>query len=181
MTSTVVMLHLLLIVILILGVGHAGAEQVCNTKDFPLSTPTERFQDNGDGTVTDSVSGLMWMRCPLGQVWSDSQCRGTLATYDWPAAHQAAEDVNASGDYFFSDWRVPSLRDLAQITERQCDDPRINLAIFPGTPAAFFWTSTPRPGEDTDDVAYALSFGPEGVKYRPRVERHFLRLVRTAQ
>jgi len=72
------------------------------------------------------------------------------------------------------------LRDLAMIVERQCADPRINLAVFPNTAPAFFWTSTERQ-DDPDDRAYALSFGPEGVEPHAKTLAHHLRLVRTAQ
>jgi len=174
-------MRILSLLILGLAVSPLSAEQVCDTTRFPLSSPTALFQDNGDGTVTDTASGLMWMRCPLGQVWSDGTCRGDAAQYDWPAAQAAAEEVNATGRHFFNDWRVPSLRELAMITERQCENPRINLTIFPDTQATFVWTSTTRPGEGNEDVAYALSFGPEGVKHRPKAERYPVRLTRTAQ
>jgi hypothetical protein len=170
-----------LLLLLLLISGNVVAEQTCDTSEFPLSTPTERFIDNGDGTVTDKVSGLMWMRCALGQEWSGGGCTGTAQGFAWSAAGDAAAAVNEGGAYFFSDWRVPGLRDLAMIAERECQDPRINLTVFPNTAPAFFWTSTPR-GEGDDGVeAYALSFGPEGVKPRPKQAAHLLRLVRTAQ
>ncbi|NCC23468.1 MAG: DUF1566 domain-containing protein, partial [Alphaproteobacteria bacterium] len=64
----------------------AFAEQTCDTGRYPLSSPTERFSDNGDGTVTDVVSQLMWMRCSVGQTWSGETCLGETAAYDWQAA-----------------------------------------------------------------------------------------------
>jgi hypothetical protein len=158
-----------------------NSAQRCNTEQYPLSAPTERFEDNGDGTVTDSVSRVMWMRCPVGQAWSDGTCVGEPARLTWVEAAEAAERVNASGSYFFNDWRVPALRDLAMIAERQCEDPRINLTVFPGTPADFFWTSSSRPADGFDDYAYALSFGAEGVQHRPKEDPHHVRLARTGQ
>jgi hypothetical protein len=156
------------------------AEQRCDTSKFPLSTPTERFTDNGDGTVTDKASGLMWMRCALGQQWNDGSCTGKPETYPWTGTEAAAAKINRSGTHFFSDWRVPGLRDLAMIAERECQDPRINLTVFPDTPAVFYWTSTERK-DDPQDRAYALSFGPEGVEPHAKNMAHLLRLVRTAQ
>jgi hypothetical protein len=123
----------------------------------------------------------MWMRCAVGQTWRDGRCTGDPQALDWKSAAAAADAVNSGGAWFFNDWRVPGLRDLALLIERQCIDPRANLTLFPDTPAAFFWTSTLRPGEDSTDSAYALSFGSEGVEHRPKAEAHHLRLVRTAQ
>ena len=155
------------------------AEQVCDTGVYPLSAPTERFKDNGDGTVTDRQSNLMWMRCAAGQSWSGETCTGSPDLHSWQSARQVAEAVNASGSHFFKDWRLPKLPELASIIERQCSDPRVNLEVFPGTPAGIFWTATARPNTDEKDKIYGLSFGIGGVTHIPKGEQHMLRLVRT--
>jgi hypothetical protein len=56
--------------------GAATVGQSCDTANYPMSAPTERFADNRDGTVTDNGSGLMWMRCALGQSWTGKTCTG---------------------------------------------------------------------------------------------------------
>lgn len=169
-----------LFLLLLAGLTTALAEQRCDTSQHSLSAPTERFTDNGDGTVTDKTSGLMWMRCALGQDWRGETCVGEAQGYAWDSIQAAAEGVNASGEHFFSDWRVPGLRDLAMIVERECQNPRINLTVFPNTASAFFWTQS-TPEEAEENRAYALSFGPEGVESHARTLSHHLRLVRTAQ
>lgn len=176
------MMKAVAVVLLMFAVAQvpAFADQTCDTSKYPLSSPTERFTDHGDGTVTDEAAQLMWMRCSAGQTWSDGSCIGTAATFDWQGAQQVAVDMNKGGSLFFNDWRLPSLRDLAMIAERQCENPRINLAVFPSTPAALYWTSSLRPGEGFDESAYVLSFGPEGVLHLPKDDRYLVRLVRTA-
>lgn len=161
-------------------VAPSLAEQTCDTSRYPLSSPTERFSDNGDGTVTDAVAQLMWMRCSAGQMWLDGACIGDAVVDDWRGAHALAAATNASGAQFFNDWRVPQLRDLAMIAERQCENPRINLAVFPNTPPSFFWTASLRPGAGFEEHAYALSFGPDGVQHLAKTELYAVRLVRTA-
>lgn len=169
-----------LFLLLLPGLTAALAEQRCDTSQHSLSAPTERFTDNGDGTVTDKASGLMWMRCAVGQEWKGETCVGDAEDYAWAATQAAAEAINASGEHFFSDWRVPGLRDLAMIIERECQNPRINLTVFPNTAPAFFWTQS-TPEADAETRAYALSFGPEGVEPHAKTLTHHLRLVRTAQ
>lgn len=159
----------------------AAAHQVCDTSTYPLSTPTARFEDNGDGTVTDKESRLMWLRCSMGQQWSGSSCAGQWSRHDWASAQAAVAAVNRSGTYFFNDWRIPSLREMATITERQCKNPRANLVVFPSTPAVPHWTSTPRPGTDPSTSAFTLSFGDDGIEYRSFDQPHAVRLVRAAQ
>lgn len=155
------------------------AEQVCDTTKFPASAPVERFQDNGDGTVTDRTNQLMWMRCSVGQTWADGSCSGTPNLQDWASAIDYAEEVNRSGTFFYTDWRVPKLPELASIAERGCKDPRINLIVFPTTPALPYWTSTPRPGAVDEGVVYALDFGVDGVVPELKNQQHLVRLVRT--
>lgn len=157
------------------------AQQACDTSLYPLSSPTQRFQDHGDGTTTDTVTQLVWMTCASGQRWEMGRCLGVAGLFNWSAAQAFAREVNRGAEYFYNDWRVPQLRELASIAERQCSNPRINLAVFPGTPAGFFWTVSSRPGVGTDGSAIALSFGADGISDRSKDENHHVRLVRTAR
>ncbi len=155
----------------------AAAQQAC---DGALSSlPSARFQDNGDGTVTDVESKLMWMRCSSGQRWQGERCAGAAESFGWADAQRHADKVSRSASAFFNDWRVPALRELATITDRGCNNPRTNLSVFPGTPAAPFWSSTPRPGERGGERVLALHFGAGGVMLARKDERFHLRLVRT--
>jgi Protein of unknown function (DUF1566) len=164
----------------LLGGQVAAAQQACN--GGPSSLPSARFHDNGDGTVTDVESKLMWMRCSSGQQRQDERCVGAAELLGWADTQRHAEKINRDGAAFFNDWRVPALRELATITDRGCRDslgPRTNLAVFPGTPAAPFWSSTARPGENAGERVLALSFGAEGVMLARKDERFHVRLVRT--
>jgi len=71
----------------------AWAEQTCDTQPYQMSTPIERFTDNGDGTLFDLEPDLTWMRCSLGQVWTGKTCTGTPATYTWKSAQEAADKL----------------------------------------------------------------------------------------
>ena len=169
-------------VLLILGSTNAAANQSCDTSRYPLSAPTARFTDNGDGTVTDTRTQVMWMRCSMGQNWTGSMCDGAPSAMPWQAAQDAATAMNRRGGYAkHDDWRVPRIAQLANIAEVQCADPRTNLTIFPGTPASAFWTASNRPGKGNEDQAFVLSFGPEGTGGDAKTEPHFVRLMRTSQ
>jgi len=159
-----------------LGWSPAWAEQKCDTHAYPLSIHAEQFKDNGDGTLTDTQSNLTWMRCSLGQVWSGTTCTGKSSTYTWESAKVETCKLNEQGGYAgHSDWRVPQIPELAMIVERQCSNPRTNLALFPETPSSYFWTAT-EPADPGN--AYVLSFGDEGAKFISRGETLNVRLVR---
>ncbi len=149
----------------------------CNTELRSMSTPNESFKDNGNGTLTDIQGGLTWMRCSLGQTWNGNTCTGEPRAYSWQDALNEAMELNEDGGYgSHRDWRVPSVRELASIIERQCADPRINLSLFPATPPKFFWSGAT--GRKSRPGAYMLSFGSEGADTDDKEQLHFVRLVR---
>ncbi|NOX75135.1 MAG: DUF1566 domain-containing protein [Gammaproteobacteria bacterium] len=105
--------------------------QSCNST-APITSPNERFRDNGDGTITDLSSGLIWSRCSLGQQWRNKHCEGQPRPLLWSTAALLPSDG----------WRLPELKELAALVELQCVRPAINLKLFPNTPPASYWTAT---------------------------------------
>lgn len=99
----------------------------------------------------------------------------------WANAKSVATEINASGELFFKDWRVPQVHELATLTDLHCDNPRINLAAFPSTPPVAYWTASTRKPPDSPGFAYALSFGADGVKLVDKEQPALVRLVRSAR
>ena len=66
------------------------------------------FSDNGDGTITDSATRLMWSQDDSGEglTWEDS-----LA---WVATRNAANYLG------YSDWRLPNIKELQSIVDYTC-------------------------------------------------------------
>lgn len=60
------------------------------------------FKDNGDNTVTDAATGLMWQK-------ADS-----LEGMDWEDALKYAEDLDVGG---YDDWRLPNAKELQSIID----------------------------------------------------------------
>jgi hypothetical protein len=117
-----------------------NAQQACNDR-INQTAPTSRFTDNGNGTVTDERTGLMWERCMMGYAFSDNGTAADLTddsctpsattTFLWQQALQGAADRGFAG---FTDWRLPNIKELISIVEHQCAGPAINETLFPGTP-----------------------------------------------
>ncbi len=53
------------------------------------------YTDNGDGTITDNVTGLMWQK--------------SFITLNWGDAESEAVSANTGG---YTDWRVPTIKEL---------------------------------------------------------------------
>lgn len=153
-------LSMLSLLVALSSISHAS--QTCQLANVPATTPTEQFSDNGDGTVTDTKTGLMWKRCSEGQAWNGSTCIGNFAAYTWQTALQQAQSLNSSGGFAGkADWRVPNVKELRSIAELQCASPAINLTIFPATPSDQFWSSTPF-AHPPGDAAWVVSFYYDG-------------------
>jgi hypothetical protein len=121
--------------------------QTCNNAIEP-TTPVNRFKIHGDGTVTDKKTGLMWQICLIGMVWDEYEltCKGGVRYFSWHDGLVAAKENNFAG---YSDWRLPTVKDVSSIVEYQCYNPSINLAIFRGFySAAMIFTSTPSMATD---------------------------------
>ena len=105
-----------------------------------LTTPYDDFIDNQDGTVTHKRTGLMWQRCSVGQIWTDSTCK-----WKREAGKYTYDQALALTDNFANhkDWRLPNVLELVSIVEYGSSNPVINRELFPNTPRSSFWTSSP--------------------------------------
>jgi len=133
-------LALFLLVLTIYGNQPYAA---CLTTTITATTPTADFVlDNVNGTATHNKTGLMWKRCPEGATWNGTTCTGAATGAAWGAALNSIITVNTNGFAGFNDWRMPNIKELRSIIERQCSAPAINVAVFPTVATTRFWTST---------------------------------------
>jgi hypothetical protein len=102
--------------------------------DIEAGAPNpESYTNNGDGTVTDNVTHLMWQQTPLG---ADGGAYPAFVSGDAPAY---CTGLTLAGH---SDWRLPSVIELVSIVDYSApnDTPLVN-AVFAGTPLNWFWTA----------------------------------------
>ncbi len=146
------------------------AEQTCQT-DYPQTTPSSQFEVHGDGTVTDKKTKLIWKRCVQGL--SGNNCsEGTAINVNWEQALQEADNN--------SDWRLPNIKELQSIVEKQCANPALNTQIFPGdSTGSNVWSSSPN--AYYTHYAWYVYFG-YGYSYNDTRDYAFqVRLVRSGQ
>jgi hypothetical protein len=125
---------------------HTAQAQICNDY-IAASTPDSQLADNGNGTVTDKKTGLMWKKCSEGQTGSNCE-NGSAAQFTWQAALQQPRMINSGGPGFagYHDWRLPNIKELRSIVEEKCFEPAINIVRFPNTPGfqwSLVWSSSP--------------------------------------
>ena len=122
-----------------------------------------RFTDNGDGTVTDHLTGLIWLK--------DADCfgkqsHGAAKRLAGELAHGQCglSDGSASGD-----WHMPNLRELLSLIDYCNIEPALPSGhpfsidshdkIWTGTEARRVWR-----GSDPDEYVWGVGM-PEGKSY----------------
>jgi hypothetical protein len=121
------------------------------------------FFDNGDGTVTDRATGLMWQQ-------SDSE-----TGLDWQEALARVEEKNAQGFLGYHDWRLPNAKELQSIvdytrapavTGSAAIDPVFTCSVITDEGGAvnypFYWSSTTHANQRNGEAAAYVAFG-EGL------------------
>jgi len=100
-----------------------------------------QYQNNGDGTITDMVTGLMWQKSP------DTDGDGDIDAADKKTYAQAVSGASSCTTGGYTDWRLPTIKEL------------YSLIIFSGVdPSGYTGTSTtgliPFINTDYFDFAY---------------------------
>ena len=90
----------------------------------------DRFVANGDGTVSDKKTGLMWAAKDNGDLIS------------WPNALTFSQNYNAGG---YTDWRMPTLEELKSLFDPgEKNSGGYHLTKLINTTAATCWASDTR-------------------------------------
>lgn len=119
---------------------------------------TNDFVDNGDGTITDRSTGLMWQQADSGE------------GMDWTTALAYAENSIDAG---YDDWRLPNVKELQSIVDyTHSPSASVTANLGPAIDTDFFQI-TELPSETTNydaDYGYFWSstsayFGGDSLEY----------------
>ena len=96
-----------------------------------VAWPNPHFHDNGNGTITDNLTGLMWTK--------NANLSGS--TVSWYQAIYYCNNLTQGG---YSDWRLPNVNEL----ESLINDDEANSATwlnnlgFTNVQSFYYWSST---------------------------------------
>ncbi len=150
--------------------GHANRNDKTNSDNVRCvrgEQAPSNFTDNGNGTVTDTVTGLMWQK----------QDDATGRT--WEQAISYCEDLSLGG---FTDWRLPNIKELGALVDfTKATSPVINTTYFPGTQSSYYWSSTTYVSGSTS--AWYVQFSNVGGvgSLGNKADFHYARCVRSGQ
>jgi hypothetical protein len=136
----------------------------------------ESYTDNGDGTVTDNITKLMWQ-----QILTPAPDAGNNRVgFDWAGASTYCNTtLNAASPLLggHNDWRLPTAIELISLFDLGQQAPLINPTYFPMTTAMnVFWSSTPVVGSTTTMWGVGFLLGGQG-QY-PTTDFNYVRCVR---
>jgi hypothetical protein len=133
---------------LIANIGTAPVEKSGQTstyatgddgdKEEGIAWPTPRFTDNGDGTVTDNLTGLIWLQDAFRN-------RDDM---DWAAALAYCNSLAADGSTLTDgsvagDWRLPNVKELQSLIDFSNYDPALPTGHpFSNVQSSYYWSST---------------------------------------
>ncbi len=116
----------------------SGSNYVRVVRGKPYSE-LNNFVINGDGTVTDTTTGLMWQQCNYGQTWDGTQCGGNPERLHWDAAGAYIQGLNDAHHLGYEGWRLPTKNELQTLLDYSRDFP---ATTFPDTLDSYYWSST---------------------------------------
>lgn len=128
---------------------------------MPISLVWAELVQNGDGTVTDTDTGLMWQQLEGGHM-------------TWEDALDYCETLELAG---FSDWRLPNVNELQSIVDYQQEDPSTNSTVLPEVESQPYWSSTTL--SSNNECAWVVSFYGGDISYEEKIHSSpYVRAVR---
>jgi hypothetical protein len=101
-------------------------DAVDNGSIYDATASSSSYTDNGDGTVTDISTGLMWQK-------------SSSSDKTWEQALAYCEGLNLGTN---TDWRLPTIKELRSLVDYSRYSPAINTTYFPDTVSALYRAST---------------------------------------
>ncbi len=126
------------------------------------------FVNNGDGTITDRVTGLMWQEKPPYQLGGEGEIYDLK---DWKSSLAYCEELDLSG---YDDWHLPDINELVAMVDYAKKKPALDTAFSGGSTS--YWSSTTRTKDNMHGWYVNLDKG--SLSYGSKTQTNYVRAVR---
>lgn len=149
-----------------------------------VAWPSPRFTDHSDGTVTDNLTGLVWLKnANCTEFFSgDGAGQNNRA---WDAAVTACNSLangycGLSDGSTAGDWRLPNRFELESLLDLSQYDPALPLGHpFTDVASNYYWTSSPFAGTTVEyDEKWDADLTDGYVEYYPKTDEDYVWPVR---
>ncbi|MBF0337947.1 MAG: DUF1566 domain-containing protein [Nitrospirae bacterium] len=143
-----------------------------------VAWPSPRFTDNGDKTITDNLTGLVWTKD--ADTPTVGSCTGGSNT--WQAALDYVACLNTANYLGHNDWRLPNINELESLVNVQTT---YSLAVwlnsegFTNVSLLNYWSSTTHSVGTSDALAVGMFDG--GYTTIKKSDKNFIWPVRSGQ
>ena len=125
--------------------------------------PEPRFVDNGDGTVTDKLTGLMWLKdasCIGKKMWRDAL--DGVADFNTNPSNYSCTDYTAN----YTDWVLPNIIELESLVNAEESNTAVwlNTQGFNNVIWSFYWSAS-NYGEIYTNYSWYVDMGTGSVSY----------------
>ncbi len=168
----------------------------CETAGFPgqdgfygAGCPSAfRFVDNGDATVTDDCTGLVWQKDT-----ADTNADGSVTPDDqltWQEALRYCDRLDFAGN---RDWRLPNVQELQSLVDwgrtggdysdmypHPLTDDRAAIDPVLGAERDFYWSGTSNT-QEPQKAWFVVFWDGHSLGTQNKSEKHFVRSVRVWQ
>ena len=160
--------------------------------DYHINPPCYTKLDSSGNQLPDTAASWAMVRDNVtGLIWEVKSTDGSIhdmnSTLSWRDAENnfiGSLNTNRFGGY--SDWRLPTNKELAGIVNHEVYDPSIDRNFFPNTQSGQFWTSTthangPSPGTDYYAVWLVDFYDGRAGEWSMEVKKKYVRAVSGAR
>lgn len=137
--------------------SNTGYVRCSRGQALPVST----YVDNGDGTVSNQATGLIWQKV------------ASETALTWKNALSYCETATTGG---YSDWRLPNIRELVSLVDYTRYAPAFDTTHFSGASDAY-WSGSTRYGHGNNGWYVNFSTGSSGY-YISKSYQGYARCVR---
>ena len=99
--------------------------------------PYPNYVDQGDETIIDYTTQLVWQKCPIGRTGSNCE-NGAEEYLNWQDALKACKNLSLGG----RSWRLPNIKESAYFYDYRSSHPMGVPTLFPDYSSLFLTTST---------------------------------------
>lgn len=178
------------------GDGRVTVDEILVSVNHALNgcpQPAARFVDHGDGTISDSKSGLMWEKKS-----DDGDIHDKDNAYTWESATAVfVAGLNSAKFAGYGDWRLASVQELVTILNyAETDYPAVppifktNCGEHSGghsgctvttcscTASGYYWSSDPSLIRPTETEAWFVNLGNGSIDVFDQTGLNYVRAVR---
>lgn len=146
-----------------------------------IAWPVPRFTDNGNGTVTDNLTGLIWLKnanctTTVGGIYRTSGNLTWENAFTWINALRSGycglTDASVAGQ-----WRLPNLNELESLIDEQTFFPSLPIGHpFASVQTSYYWSSS-----SYTNYAWVVSMYEGSMTYVNKTTKLYVWPVRAGQ